>query len=107
MLFWAPTNLTYFTGGLYISGAFMYYLRRYKTGWWEKYNYLLSAALTGAVAFSAIILFFAVQYHPVTFEWWGTDIVGNTIDGGGLEDAQSALLMNLPAKGYFGPDTWH
>ncbi|KND86496.1 Oligopeptide transporter 2 [Tolypocladium ophioglossoides CBS 100239] len=104
MLLWAPTNLTYFTGGFYVSFAFMYYLKRYKTAWWEKYNYVLSAALTGGVAFSGIIIFFAVQYHPHTIDWWGINVLTNTIDGG---TGQSALLPNLPAKGYFGPDSWY
>ncbi|KAG6011086.1 hypothetical protein E4U43_008509 [Claviceps pusilla] len=103
MLSWAPTNLTYFTGGLYISAAFMYYLKRYKTAWWEKYNYVLSAALTGGVAFSGIIIFFAVQYHPVSLDWWGVNILSSTIDGGA---GQQALIPDLPAKGFFGPDTW-
>lgn len=103
LLQWAPVNLTYFTGGLYLSFAFMFYLRRYKTAWWEKYNYVLSAGLTGAVAFSGIIIFFAVQYHPKTISWWGVDIVSNTIDGG---TGQGARLTAMPAKGYFGPDSW-
>lgn len=103
MLLWAPVNLTYFTGGFYFSLAFMYYLKRYKTAWWEKYNYVLAAALTGGVAFSGIIIFFAVQYHPKTIDWWGINVLTQTIDGGA---GQQALLPNLPAKGYFGPDTW-
>ena len=103
MLFWAPLNLTYFTGGFYVSFAFMYYLKRYKTAWWEKYNYVLSAALTGGVAFSGIIIFFAVQYHPKTLSWWGTNVLTATIDGGA---GQLALIPDLPAKGYFGPDSW-
>ncbi|KAG9958111.1 OPT-domain-containing protein, partial [Aureobasidium melanogenum] len=102
-LWWAPLNLTYFTSAVYMSFGFMYYLRRYKTAWWEKYNYVLSAALSAGVAFSGIIIFFAVQYHPVTVSWWGTDIVGEGVDGGA---GQSALLTTLPSKGYFGPDTW-
>ena len=69
MIFWAPLSLTYFTGGLYFSIAFMYYLKRYKTAWWEKYNYVLAAAFNGAIAFSGIIIFFAVQYHPVVISW--------------------------------------
>ncbi|KAK0648566.1 oligopeptide transporter protein [Cercophora newfieldiana] len=103
MLFWAPNNLTYYTGGLYLSFGFMYYLRRYKTAWWEKYNYVLSAALTGGVAFSGIIIFFAVQYYPVELDWWGVNVKDQTIDGGA---GQTALLDKLPAKGYFGPDSW-
>ncbi|KAK4442623.1 oligopeptide transporter 2 [Podospora aff. communis PSN243] len=104
MLMWAPINLTYFTGGFYVSFAFMYYLRRYKTAWWEKYNYVLSAALSGGVAFSAIVIFFAVQYHPVTLDWWRVNVLGATIDGGA---GQTALITELPEKGYFGPDTWY
>lgn len=103
MLLWAPLNLTYFTGGLYFSLAFMYYLKRYKTAWWEKYNYVLAAALTGGVAFSGIIIFFAVQYHPKSINWWGVNVLGETIDGGA---GRKALLTELPAKGYFGPDSW-
>jgi len=104
MLQWAPVNLTYFTGGMYMSFTFMYYLRRYKTAWWEKYNYVLSAALTGGVAFSAIIIFFAVQYNPVTLDWWGWNVLEATIDGGA---GQTALIAELPEKGYFGPDSWY
>jgi len=104
MLFWAPLNLTYFTGGLYVSFIFMYYLRRYKTAWWEKYNYVLAAALTGGVAFSGIIIFFAVQYHPVALSWWGVDVLSQTVDGGA---GRVALLEELPEKGYFGPDFWY
>lgn len=102
-LFWAPYNLTFFTGGFYLSFVFMYYLKRYKTAWWEKYNYILSAALTGGVAFSGIIIFFAVQYHPKALNWWGTVGYLNTIDGG---LGQRSLLTELPKKGHFGPDTW-
>ncbi|KAJ5933993.1 hypothetical protein N7454_006322 [Penicillium verhagenii] len=102
-LWWAPVNLSYFMGGLYFSAAFMFYLRRYKTQWWEKYNYVLAAALTGGVAFSGIIIFFAVQYHPVSVDWWGNNVLGATIDGG---LGQQALIPDLPAKGYFGPDSW-
>jgi hypothetical protein len=104
MLYWAPYNLTYWTGGFYVSFFFMYYLRRYKTAWWERYNYVLSAALTGGVAFSGIIIFFAVQYYPQSINWWGVNVLEETIDGGA---GQAALLTNLPDKGYFGPDTWY
>ncbi|TQV94210.1 oligopeptide transporter protein [Cordyceps javanica] len=100
---WAPNNLTYTTVGLYFSFGFMYYLRRYKTAWWERYNYVISAALGGGVAFSAIIIFFALQWNPVSVAWWGSSIVDETIDGG----AGQRSLLPLPEKGYFGPDSWY
>ncbi|KAF2766731.1 oligopeptide transporter protein [Teratosphaeria nubilosa] len=103
MIMWAPQNLTYFTGGLYLSFIFMYYLRRYKTAWFEKYNYVFSAALTGGVAFSGLIMFFAVQFHDKPIHWWGTDVIEKGVDGG---DGRSALLTELPASGSFGPATW-
>ncbi|KAK5113041.1 hypothetical protein LTR85_011063 [Meristemomyces frigidus] len=103
MLYWAPINLSYFTTGLYISFGFMFYLRRYKTAWFEKYNYVLSAGLTGGVAFSAVIIFFAVQYHPKAIHWWGTDVIDSGIDG---ESGRTALLTALPGSGHFGPSSW-
>ncbi|UNI13290.1 oligopeptide transporter 6 [Purpureocillium takamizusanense] len=103
-LIWAPLNLAYYTGALYLAFYFMYYLKRNKTAWWEKYTYVLSAALTGGLAFSAIIMFFAVQYYPKELHWWGNDVNGNTIDGGA---GRTALLPVLPDKGYFGPDSWY
>lgn len=106
LLQWAPNNLSYWTGGFYVSFIFMYYIRRYKTSWWEKYNYVMSAALTGGMAMAGLIIFFAVQYHPVNLDWWGVNIVSGTIDGG-LDGSQGALLPDLPAKGYFGPDSWY
>jgi len=103
MLYWAPLNLTYMTSGLYISFAFMYYIRRYKTAWWEKYNYVLAAALNGGVAFGGVIIFFAVQYHPKYVSWWGNNVIDQGVDGFAN---RTALLTELPAKGYFGPDSW-
>lgn len=104
MITWAPTNLSYWIGSVYVAFAFMWYMKRYKTAWWEKYNYVLSAALTGGVAFSAIIIFFAVQWNEVPLPWWGNTVNDNTLDTFG---APLVLLQDLPEKGYFGPDTWH
>ncbi|GMG26490.1 unnamed protein product [Ambrosiozyma monospora] len=104
-LLWAPTNLSYYTVGLYFSIYFMHYLRRYKTAWWEKYNYVLSAGLDAGLAFSGTILFFAVQYHEKDISWWGNNIITKGIDGGGSK--RTSLYTELPEKGYFGPDEWH
>ncbi|KAK9233999.1 hypothetical protein V1525DRAFT_414509, partial [Lipomyces kononenkoae] len=51
--------------------------------WWEKYNYVLSSALDAGVAFSAIIIFFAVNYHPKKLNWWG-----NTVSYAGVDDSR-------------------
>ncbi|KAK6456527.1 OPT oligopeptide transporter protein-domain-containing protein [Scheffersomyces xylosifermentans] len=100
-LIWAPYNLTFYTAGLYVSFVFMYYIKRKYEGWWQKYNYILSSGLNAGIAFSAIILFFAVQYHDKSFSWWGNDVPFLGIDGDG-----SFTLLNATESapdGYFGP----
>lgn len=97
----APYNLSYVTAGLYFSFGFMFYIKRYYTKWWEKYNYVLAAAFSSAVAFSAIIIFFSVKYKPKPIDWWGNNIVGVGVDGG--EGRQTLKNITSAFDGYFGP----
>lgn len=96
--FYAPYNLTYATAALYMSFIFMYWIRNRYTAWFEKYVYVLTAALTAGCALSAVIIFFAVQYHPKELSWWGNNVIYAGVDGEGPG------LEPLPAKGYFGPE---
>lgn len=95
---WAPSNLSYKTPGFILSCIFMYLLPKYRLAWWEKYNYVLSASLTAGVAISALIMFFAVGYHPVKLDWWG-----NRVSHAGM-DGKSVGILPIPEKGYFGPE---
>lgn len=101
MLQYAPYNLSYVTTGLYVSFTFMYYIKSRYTSWWEKYNYVLAAAFSSAVAFSAVIIFFSVKYHPKSLDWWGNNIVSVGVDGG--EGRQSLKDPLSAPDGYFGP----
>ncbi|KAI1081027.1 OPT oligopeptide transporter protein-domain-containing protein [Whalleya microplaca] len=94
---WAPSNLSYKTPGMILSFVFMYWLPRHRLAWWEKYNYVLSAALTAGVAVSALVMFFAVGYTPVALDWWG-----NTVSHAGV-DGSSVGILPIPERGYFGP----
>ncbi|KAK9234215.1 OPT oligopeptide transporter protein-domain-containing protein [Lipomyces kononenkoae] len=95
---WAPYNLTYHTSGFYVAIFFMYYVKRRYLAWWEKYVYLLSASMTAGVAFSAVIIFFAVQYYPKPVNWWG-----NTVAYAGTDHGHGRqTLLPLPEQGYFG-----
>lgn len=76
----------------------MYWLPRRHLAWWEKYNYVLSAALTAGVAISALVMFFAVSYRPVHLKWWG-----NTVSSAGV-DGSSVGILPIPERGYFGPE---
>ncbi|CAK9684795.1 OPT family small oligopeptide transporter [Candida parapsilosis] len=90
----APYNLSYFTGGLYISYIFMYRIKRDYLLWWEKYNYILTSALSAGVAFSSLLIFFTVQYNSHEISWWGNTISEQGIEGGKLpavwKDASAA-----------------
>lgn len=99
---WAPYNLSYVTTGLYLSFIFMHYIRNRYPAWWEKYNYVLAAAFSSAVAFSALIIFFSVKYKPKHIEWWGNTIVGVGVDGFEGRQTLKDLTVEAP-EGYFGP----
>lgn len=78
----------------------MYYIRKKYLTWWEKYNYVLSSAILSGIAFSAIIIFFAVQYHDKSISWWGNDVPYNGVD------RPSTTLLDVADSapdGYFGP----
>ncbi|KAM7187691.1 OPT domain containing protein [Rhypophila sp. PSN 637] len=97
---WAPSNMSYKTPGFILSCIFMYWLPRHRLAWWEKYNYVLSAALTAGVAISALVMFFAVGYNPVKLDWWGNKVSWTGIDGRG-----TAGILEIPKeRGYFGPE---
>ncbi|ODV81732.1 OPT-domain-containing protein [Suhomyces tanzawaensis NRRL Y-17324] len=97
-LFYAPYNILYFTVGLYFSYFFMYYVKKNYILWWEKYNYILTSGLSAGVAFSALVIFFTVQYHQHKIDWWG-----NTIIDMGYEGALGTWLKAKDAPdGYIG-----
>ncbi|KAK9482839.1 OPT oligopeptide transporter protein-domain-containing protein [Lipomyces starkeyi] len=93
----ATYNLSYFTPGMYFSFIFMFLIRRRYLMWWTKYNYILSSGLTAGMAFSGILIFFALQYTGHSLKWWGTTIQTAGVDGAGV-----ATLRTVPVGG-FGP----
>ncbi|KAG7663268.1 uncharacterized protein J8A68_003182 [[Candida] subhashii] len=100
MLYYAPYNLSYFIGGFYASFAFMHYIKKRYEAWWQKYNYILTCGLSAGVAFSSIIIFFAVFYTERELNWWG-----NLVSFAGI-DARITGRLNateVAPEGYFGP----
>lgn len=90
-----------------VGFIFQFYIRRYHFSWWTKYNYVLSAALDGGVAFSAVAIYFCLNYpmggtmgeHSIK-SWWGNTVVSGTADYKGIP-------MRTVSEGeYFGPRTW-
>lgn len=99
-LLYAPYNLAYYLPGFYIGFVFNYYIKKRYLAWWEKYNYILSSALATGVAFSAIIIFFAVQFKGYELNWWGNSVFQQGIEGG--EGQVTLLDPSTAPDGYFG-----
>ncbi|XVE87632.1 hypothetical protein DITRI_Ditri19aG0003300 [Diplodiscus trichospermus] len=66
-----PTNIA---SWLITGTIFNYFVFKYHKRWWQKYNYVLSAALDAGTAFMGVLLFFALQNEGHNLKWWGTDV---------------------------------
>ncbi|XP_010270227.1 PREDICTED: oligopeptide transporter 3 [Nelumbo nucifera] len=64
-----PTNIA---SWLATGTIFNYFVFRYRKRWWQRYNYVLSAALDAGTAFMGVLLFFALQNEGRNLKWWGT-----------------------------------
>ncbi|GEQ68733.1 hypothetical protein JCM33374_g2401 [Metschnikowia sp. JCM 33374] len=102
-LIYAPYNLAYYTPGFIASFFFMHVIRGRYLNWFKKYTFLLSGALSAGVAFSSIIIFFAVQYHEVDINWWGNLVSYAGVDGSPFPN----LDASTAPEGYFGPRKGH
>ncbi|KAK0482776.1 OPT-domain-containing protein [Armillaria novae-zelandiae] len=72
-LIWAPYNLTNIWPAIPIAYVFNVFIKKRYLGWWSKYNYILASAFTCAIAISAIIQFFAVQWNGFNISWPGNN----------------------------------
>ena len=102
MLAYAPYNLTYYYPSFVFSYIFNYLIKKRFVSWWEKYNFILSAGLNTGTAFSAVIIFFAVQYHPKNLNWWGNTVSYAGADGQADGYQLSLLDPSSQPGGYFG-----
>ncbi|KAI5864126.1 OPT-domain-containing protein [Durotheca rogersii] len=96
-LSWAPYNLSYLWPAVPIAWLSWVRLRRSRLAFWSKYNFVLSASFSSAVAVAAIIIFFALQWPELRLRWWGNDVVNQGCEG------DPCVLRHLPDGEYFGP----
>jgi OPT family oligopeptide transporter len=55
-----------------IGIVFNFFVFRYRKMWWQRYNYILSAALDAGVAFMGVLLYFTLSMENRNIDWWGT-----------------------------------
>ncbi|KAI0785549.1 OPT oligopeptide transporter [Abortiporus biennis] len=101
-----PATASNYVPWTIVGFLFNYVIRRRHFAWWTKYNYVLSAALDSGVAFSAIIIFFCLEFPKDgaiganTIQlWWGNKGYMENADG-------NATPLRILAPGEtFGPPT--
>ncbi|KAI0008767.1 OPT-domain-containing protein [Xylariaceae sp. FL0662B] len=96
-LSWSPYNLSYIWPAVPVAWWSWVYLKKRYLGFWSKYNFVLSASLSSAIAIAAIIIFFSLQWSEIEIDWWG-----NSVTAQGCED-EACTLYTVADGEYFGP----
>ncbi|KAI3991976.1 hypothetical protein MKX01_001846 [Papaver californicum] len=67
-----PATTVNYNSWILVGTIFNFFVFRYRKQWWQRYNYVLSAALDAGVAFMAVLLYFSVSMGNINVDWWGT-----------------------------------
>lgn len=88
-----PATPLNYNSWILVGTIFNFFIFRYRKKWWQRYNYILSAALDAGVAFMAVLLYFSLGIENKNLHWWGS---GPDID------TEHCKLATCPtAKGLF------
>ncbi|KAE8056672.1 hypothetical protein FH972_013420 [Carpinus fangiana] len=68
-----PATPLNYNAWIIVGTFFNFYIFRYRKQWWQRYNYVLSAALDAGVAFMGVLLYFSLGLKDKNVSWWGTD----------------------------------
>jgi hypothetical protein len=68
-----PATAVNYNSWLLIGVAFNFFVFQYRKRWWQRYNYILSAALDAGMAFMGVLLYFTLSIENRNISWWGAD----------------------------------
>ncbi|XP_073139597.1 oligopeptide transporter 4 [Henckelia pumila] len=68
----AATPLNY-NAWIIVGTIFNFFIFRYRKKWWQRYNYIVSAAMDAGVAFMAVLLYFSLGIENISLNWWGAE----------------------------------
>ncbi|KNA11556.1 hypothetical protein SOVF_134080 [Spinacia oleracea] len=68
-----PATTVNYNAWIIVGTIFNFFVFRYRKQWWQRYNYILSAALDAGVAFMAVLLYFSLGMENKSLTWWGTN----------------------------------
>lgn len=86
-----------------VGFIFNYFLRKYRRGWWDQYNYTLSGALDIGNALCILLVGLILGLGNLNFpDWWGNTAPFNNLD------AWQNATTKVWTKGQqpLGPSTW-
>lgn len=67
-----PATALNYNSWILVGTIFNFFVFRYRKNWWQRYNYILSAALDAGVAFMTVLLYFTLGIENKKVHWWGT-----------------------------------
>ncbi|XP_030443443.2 oligopeptide transporter 4-like [Syzygium oleosum] len=67
-----PATPLNYNAWVLVGTVFNFFIFRYRKQWWQRYNYVLSAALDAGTAFMAVLLYFSLGMENKGMTWWGT-----------------------------------
>uniref|UniRef100_A0A6M2ETW2 Oligopeptide transporter 4 n=1 Tax=Populus davidiana TaxID=266767 RepID=A0A6M2ETW2_9ROSI len=91
-----PATPVNYNAWIIVGTIFNFFIFRYKKTWWQRYNYVLSAALDAGVAFMAVLLYFSVGMEDRNLNWWGTN--GEHCELATCPTAKGILVDNCPVN---------
>ncbi|KAJ7569007.1 hypothetical protein O6H91_01G057000 [Diphasiastrum complanatum] len=69
-----PATAVNLTSWVLAGLFFNWYVFEYHKEWWQRYNYVLSAAFDAGTAFMGVVLYFSLGINNKTLNWWGNHV---------------------------------
>ncbi|XP_042494248.1 oligopeptide transporter 4-like [Macadamia integrifolia] len=89
-----PATALNYNSWIVVGTIFNFFVFRYRKQWWQRYNYVLSAALDAGVAFMAVLLYFTLTMESKSINWWGT--AGEHCDLASCPTAKGIVVDGCP-----------
>ncbi|GER53541.1 oligopeptide transporter [Striga asiatica] len=89
-----PASSVNYNSWIVVGTIFNLFVYRYRKGWWQRYNYVLSAALDAGLAFMGVLLYFSLGMEEKGVSWWGS--AGEHCDLAACPTARGVVVDGCP-----------
>ncbi|KAK9181459.1 hypothetical protein WN944_024596 [Citrus x changshan-huyou] len=90
-----PATTMNFNCWIVVGTIFNYFIFKYRKGWWQRYNYVVSAALDAGLAFMGVLLYFTLTMENRSINWWGS--AGEHCDLASCPTTKGVVVEGCPA----------